>query len=225
MQIPDFKRPGLAVFDMDSTLITIECIDELASLVGQKQRVSEITEQAMRGELDFSQSLVQRVALLKGITQQQLQQFFDPIPFTPGAESLVAWLHERGWVTAVVSGGFTWFTKQLQQRLRLHKAQANQLIWQHDQLTGDVERPIVDAQAKAEFLRLWANELDIPRSQTVAIGDGANDIPMLEAAGFGVAFCAKPALQKVATLSINEPNLMAIADYFEKQAVGTHGKS
>jgi len=219
----DFGQPGLAVFDMDSTLITVECIDEIAGLVGQKQKVSAVTERAMQGELDFAQSLRERVALLVGVSAGDLQQLFEPLPLTPGAEQFISWLHQRGWHTAVVSGGFTWFTDQVQQRLKLRFAQANTLCWHNGRLTGKVEEPIVDAQAKANYLRLWAEELHLPLYQTLAVGDGANDIPMLSAAGFGVAFCAKPAVQQQADLSINEPNLMAIAHYFEVQALNNHG--
>ena len=128
----DFNQPGLAVFDMDSTLITVECIDEIAALVGRKDEVAKITERAMRGELDFAQSLRQRVALLTGVSRQQLQQLFEPIPFTPGAEAFVQWLHQRGWQTALVSGGFTWFTEQVNQRLQLRFAHANSLCWDAD---------------------------------------------------------------------------------------------
>lgn len=219
----NFNRPGLAVFDMDSTLITVECIDEIAALVGRKDEVANITERAMRGELDFAQSLRQRVALLAGISRQQLQQLFEPIPFTPGAEALIQWLHQRGWHTALVSGGFTWFTEQVKQRLQLKFAHANSLCWDADKLTGQVTEPIVDAKTKALCLQQWAQQLHISREQTLAIGDGANDIPMLEAAGFGVAFCAKPAVQAVADLSIDEANLMAIANYFETQAITHNG--
>lgn len=217
----DFKKPGLAVFDMDSTLITIECIDEIAALIGHKEQVSAITERAMGGELDFSQSLKQRVALLSGVTRQQLQTIFNPIPYTPGARALITWLHEHGWKTAVVSGGFTWFTEQVQKDLGLTFACANTLSWNNDQLTGQVAEPIVDANTKAQCLARWVMALDIDINQTLAVGDGANDIPMLSAAEFGIAFCAKPALQQVADLVINEPNLMAIADYFDGQKFET----
>jgi len=219
----DFNQPGLAVFDMDSTLISIECIDEIAALVGKKDEVSAVTERAMRGELDFAQSLTQRVALLEGISKAQLQQLFNPIPFTTGAEDFIRWLHQHGWKTAVVSGGFTWFTDQVKNQLQLNFAHANCLSWKNNKLTGSVSQPIVDAQSKANYLKMWADQLQIPLQQTLAVGDGANDIPMLDAAGFGVAFCAKPAVQEHANISIDEPNLMAIADFFEAQVVDNHG--
>ena len=219
----DFNQPGLAVFDMDSTLISIECIDEIAALVGKKEEVSAVTERAMRGELDFAQSLTQRVALLEGISKAQLQQLFNPIPFTKGAEEFIAWLHQHGWKTAVVSGGFTWFTDQVKDKLQLSFAHSNRLSWKNNKLTGSVIPPIVDAQTKANYLKMWAEQLQIPTQQTLAVGDGANDIPMLDAAGFGVAFCAKPKVQQHASISVDEPNLMAIAHYFEAQVIDNHG--
>src|SRR5690554_2471106 len=165
----DFNKLGLAVFDMDSTLITIECIDEIAALIGHKEQVSSITERAMRGELDFAQSLKQRVALLTGVTREQLRTIFEPIPYTPGAKALIAWLHQRGWKTAVVSGGFTWFTEQVQNELKLTFGQANILNWKDSKLTGQVDEPIVDAQTKAQCLLRWAMELGIPNHQTLAV--------------------------------------------------------
>lgn len=212
----DFSKPGLALFDMDSTLITIECIDELAALVGKKQQVSEITERAMRGELDFASSLKERVAALAGVREDQLDALFKPIPLTEGAAELVAWLHSKGWKVGVVSGGFTWFTEQVKEQLNLDFARANVLVWQQQQLSGEVAEPIIDAQAKVSALHEWAQQLGIPLSQTLAIGDGANDIPMLKAAQFGVAFQAKEALRQVADLCVDEGGLMKVADYFEQ---------
>lgn len=217
----DFSKPGLAIFDMDSTLITIECIDEIAVIAGRKQEVSAITERAMQGELDFAESLKARVAALRGVRREQLQQLFEPIPFTPGAQELLHWLHKKGWETALVSGGFTWFAEAVSQSLKLDFCLANHLIWNNDVLTGEVEEPIIDAQTKAACLVQWARAIDVPIYQTLAVGDGANDIPMLNAAGFGIAFCAKPALREVADLVIDEPDLMAIVRYFEQQTVNT----
>lgn len=215
--MPDFSKPGLVIFDMDSTLITIECIDEIAALAGCKDEVSAITERAMRGELDFAQSLRERVAALTGVTARQMNAIFEPIPFTPGAEKLVNWLQQHQWQVGVVSGGFTWFTDKVQEHLGLNFFHANSLLWNADRLTGEVAEPIVDAQTKADCLVNWATELGIENSQTIAIGDGANDIPMLEAAGFGIAFCAKPALRNVADLCIDTPDLSAVIDYFEQR--------
>lgn len=217
----DFSKPGLAIFDMDSTLISIECIDEIAAIAGRKQEVSLITERAMQGELDFAESLKARVAALRGVRREQLQQLFEPIPFTPGAQELLHWLQQKGWKTALVSGGFTWFAALVGQTLKLDFCLANHLVWDNDVLTGEVAAPIVDAQTKAESLERWALAIDVPISQTLAVGDGANDIPMLTAAGFGIAFCAKPALQEIADLVIDEPDLMAIARYFEQQTIDT----
>lgn len=211
----DFSKPGLAIFDMDSTLISIECIDEIAALAHRKDEVSVITERAMRGELDFAESLKARVAVLKGVQRSQLAQLFAPIPFTQGAPELIQWLQQRGWKTAVVSGGFTWFTNQVQSSLKLNFSAANTLLWQDDVLTGEVAEPIVAAHTKAELLQQWAHEIGIPLSQTLAVGDGANDIPMLKLAGFGVAFCAKANVKQHADVAIDEPNLMALAAYFE----------
>ncbi|PHR64669.1 phosphoserine phosphatase SerB [Pseudidiomarina marina] len=219
--MPDFSKPGLVVFDMDSTLITIECIDEIAALAGCKDTVSAITESAMRGELDFSESLRARVAALTGVTAKQLSTLFEPIPFTPGAEDLVRWLQQHHWHVGLVSGGFTWFTDKVQEQLSLRFCRANTLLWNADRLTGEVAEPIVDAKTKAECLVNWANELGIDKRQTIAIGDGANDIPMLEAANFGIAFCAKPALRNVADLCIDVPDLSAVIDYFEQQTLAT----
>lgn len=215
--MPDFSKPGLVIFDMDSTLITIECIDEIAALAGCMDEVSAITERAMRGELDFAQSLRERVAALTGVTARQMNAIFEPIPFTPGAEKLVNWLQQHQWQVGVVSGGFTWFTDKVQEHLGLNFFHANSLLWNADRLTGEVAEPIVDAQTKADCLVNWATELGIENSQTIAIGDGANDIPMLEAAGFGIAFCAKPALRNVADLCIDTPDLSAVIDYFEQR--------
>ncbi|RZQ55200.1 phosphoserine phosphatase SerB [Pseudidiomarina tainanensis] len=215
--MPDFSKPGLVIFDMDSTLITIECIDEIAALAGCKDKVSAITERAMRGELDFAESLRARVAALAGVTAQQMNAIFEPIPLTPGAERLITWLQQHQWYVGLVSGGFTWFTEKVQQRLGLNFCHANTLIWNAEKLTGTVAEPIVDAQTKADCLVRWAAELGIESGQTIAIGDGANDIPMLEAASFGIAFCAKPALRNVATLCVDVPDLSAVIDYFEKQ--------
>ncbi|MDX1706241.1 phosphoserine phosphatase SerB [Pseudidiomarina sp.] len=220
----DLSRPGLIVFDMDSTLITIECIDEIAGLAGRKAEVSAITEAAMRGQLDFAASLQQRVQVLAGVAETELTTLFDPIPVSPGAAELIAWFKQLGWKTAVVSGGFTWFTQKLRAALKLDADIANQLEWYQQQLTGRVSLPIVDAQVKADSLRQLAQRWQIDITNTIAVGDGANDIPMLQAAGLGVAFCAKPKLKEIADIVIESPDLMLLKTQLE-QRVNHHGKS
>lgn len=216
--MPNLQQPGLVVFDMDSTLITIECIDELAALVGKKPQVSAITAAAMRGELDFAASLRARVELLEGVQEQRLEQLFQPIPLSNGAAELITWFHARGWRTAVVSGGFTWFTERLAKTINLDAHLANELLWQSSQLTGRVAEPIVDGARKAQFLHELAQQWSIPLSNTIAVGDGANDIEMLNAAGYGVAYCAKPALREVADTTIDTPELMLLAEHLSSLA-------
>jgi phosphoserine phosphatase len=216
--MPNLQQPGLVVFDMDSTLITIECIDELAGLVGKKPEVSAVTAAAMRGELDFAASLRARVALLEGVQEQALQQLFEPIPLSHGAAELIQWFRAQGWHTAVVSGGFTWFTERLAAAIGLDAHLANQLEWYAGQLTGGVTEPIVDGTRKAMFLKELAQRWSIPLSNTIAVGDGANDIEMLRAAGFGVAYCAKPALREVADVSIDTPDLMLLPKHLNALA-------
>lgn len=212
------QQPGLVVFDMDSTLITIECIDELAALVGKKAEVSAVTEAAMQGELDFSESLRARVELLEGVERSKLAELFAPIPFSNGAHQLIQWFHQHGWRAALVSGGFTWFSEQVAGALQLDAHHANTLIWEGDRLTGQVAEPIVDAQRKATYLQELAAQWDIAPENTIAVGDGANDAQMLQAAGFGVAYCAKPALRQHADVCIDTPDLMLLAHHL--QALG-----
>jgi phosphoserine phosphatase len=215
----DFSQPGLAVFDMDSTLIRIECIDEIAAIAGCKPQVEAITAAAMRGEVDFAASLTQRVALLKGVEEATLGAIFSPPPLTQGAAELIQWLQQRGWKTAVVSGGFTWFAEQLKQLIQLDTAIANQLEIENGRLTGRVLSPIIDAQAKADHLQRLAQWWGISPANTLAVGDGANDIPMLERAAFGVAFQAKNKVKQHAQLAIDDTDLMTIARYFEAQGL------
>lgn len=212
----NFNQPGLAVFDMDSTLIGIECIDEIAELVGRKAEVSAITEAAMRGELDFAASLKQRVAALAGIEERQFNQLFDPIPFTPGAAQLCAWLRARNWRLVIASGGFTWFAQQVADVLKIDHIVANQLEWQGGRLTGNVIEPIVDASAKAQTLTKFCREYGIAPNNTIAVGDGANDLEMMAAAHLSVAFCAKPKVQEAATICLNEPDLSLLIEQFER---------
>lgn len=209
------QQPGLVVFDMDSTLITIECIDELADLVGKKAEVSAVTEAAMRGELDFAESLRARVQLLAGVERSKLAELFQPLPLSVGALQLIEWFHQHGWRAALVSGGFTWFSEQVAQALALDAHHANTLLWQGDKLTGEVAEPIVDAHYKATYLQQLAEQWDIPLHNTIAVGDGANDSSMLAVAGLGVAYCAKPALREVADVCLDTPDLMQLAHHLQ----------
>lgn len=201
---------GLIVFDMDSTLISIECIDEIARLNNRYTKVSAITEAAMRGEIDFAESLKQRVACLEGIKECDLASLFNPIPFNPGALELIQILNAAGWRTALVSGGFTWFADRVKAALNLDAVVANQLEVADGSLTGRVLGQLIDAKAKAQQLRALAEKFQIPSNRTVAVGDGANDALMLKAAAVGIAFNAKPALQAVADYSVNSNNLIEI---------------
>lgn len=206
---------GLVVMDMDSTLITIECIDEIADMVGIKPQVAEITAAAMRGELDFKASLTRRVALLAGLEVGALQRVYDErLKLMPGAEKMLKGFQAAGAQTLLISGGFTYFTDKLQPRLDLTHAIANVLEVADGKLTGRVEGDIVDAERKrAELIRL-RDELGLEPHQVVAMGDGANDLPMLHAAGFGVACHAKPKVQAEAPYCINYVGLDGVLNYF-----------
>lgn len=192
----------LAVFDMDSTLIQAEVIDELAKEAGIGAQVAAITERAMQGELDFSQSLTQRVALLKGLDEGALERAYQRIELSEGCERLFATLNARGFHTAILSGGFTWFAEKLQQKLGINEVHANQLEIIDGTLSGKVVGDIVDAERKADILTCMAQREGIDSGQTIAIGDGANDLLMLKAAGLGVAFHAKPVVQQSAKQAI-----------------------
>ncbi|MBC8951589.1 MULTISPECIES: phosphoserine phosphatase [Xenorhabdus] len=209
-QIPRLRSPGLLVMDMDSTAIQIECIDEIARLAGVGDKVAAITERAMQGELDFSESLRERVAQLAGADAAILQQVMDTLPLMPGLTSLVRKLQSLDWHVAIASGGFTFFADNLRQQLRLFAAVANQLEIRDGKLTGKVKGPIVDAKYKATTLIRLAKELDIPLSQTVAIGDGANDLKMIRKAGLGIAYHAKPKVYAQAKVAIRHADLMGV---------------
>ncbi|MCQ9327192.1 phosphoserine phosphatase SerB [Neisseria dentiae] len=215
--LPDlaFADLGLIVSDMDSTLITIECVDEIAAGVGLKAQVAEITEQAMRGELDFEQSLRRRVALLEGLNEQVLQQVYEQIlQLSPGAEYLLAECKKHGVAFLLVSGGFTFFTERLQQRLGFEYQHANVLEISNGLLTGKLTGRIIDARAKAELLAEYREKLGLATHQVVAMGDGANDIPMLLEAGTGIAYHAKPKAQQHADACINFGGLEAVRGWF-----------
>lgn len=204
-------QPGLLVTDMDSTLISIECIDEIADFMNIKPQVAEITEAAMQGEIDFETSLRKRVSLLKGLDVSVLERVYDErLQLNPGAEVMVETLKAQGIKLALVSGGFTFFTDRLKQRLGLDFTQANVLAEKDGKLTGEVDGPICGAQAKADFLQQCCERLGLSSKQTIAVGDGANDLLMMEPAGLSVAYHAKPKVQAQADTAINHNGLEAI---------------
>jgi phosphoserine phosphatase len=197
------RNRRLAVFDMDSTLIEAEVIDELAKAHGVGERVSEITERAMRGELDFKASFKERMALLKGLDVSVLDEIGASLRLTEGAENLFAELKRLGYKTAILSGGFTYFARQIQARLGIDYVFANELEVVDGKCTGNAIEPIVDAQRKADLLRELAAKEGLSLEQTIAVGDGANDLPMLAIAGLGVAFRAKPLVKQSAKQAIS----------------------
>ena len=212
---PLLAEPGLLVMDMDSTAIAIECIDEIANLAGVGAAVAKITAQAMNGELDFKQSLIARVEALKGADSSILAQVLETMPIMVGLADLVSELQQYNWKIAIASGGFTYFTKALQQRFTLTETLANQLEIIDGKLTGKVIGDIVDAQAKANLVGQLAAKYKVLPSQTVAIGDGANDIPMLKIAQYGVAFHAKAAVQAQAKYAIKQGSLLQLLYLFD----------
>lgn len=197
------RNRRLAVFDMDSTLIEAEVIDELAKAAGVGEQVSEITERAMRGELDFRASFKERLALLKGLDVKVLDDIGASLRLTEGAETLFAELKRLGYKTAILSGGFTYFAKQLQAKLGIDYVFANELEVVDGKVTGVAIEPIVDAQRKADLLVELARKQGLQMEQTIAVGDGANDLPMLAIAGLGVAFRAKPLVRQSARQAIS----------------------
>ncbi|WP_159084622.1 phosphoserine phosphatase SerB [Dongshaea marina] len=195
---------------MDSTAITIECIDEMAHLAGVGDAVSAITARAMRGELDFEQSLRARLMKLKGMQRQQLEALAHSLPLMPGLEELVGCVRRSGWQVHIASGGFTLFAEALQKQLDLDGVCANRLAFCGDELSGEVEGRVVDASVKQQQLRMLAGQLGVTGRQIVAIGDGANDLKMLAAAGVGIALHAKPKVQQAAQCVVNHGNLEVV---------------
>ena len=194
---------GLLVMDMDSTLISIECIDEIADMYQLKPQVAEITEAAMRGEIDFAESLRRRVALLEGLEESALQRVYDErLQLNPGAEAMLAALKQHGIKTLLVSGGFVFFTERLKQRLGLDFAHANTLEIADGKLTGRVLGEIVDAQAKADWLQGTRDILELHSEQVIAMGDGANDLKMMMQAGTSIAYHAKPVVRAQANYAL-----------------------
>ena len=204
------RNRRLVAFDMDSTLIEAEVIDELAVLAGVGEQVSAITERAMRGEIDFSESFRARVALLKGLEEAALARVAAQLRITEGAEHLISTLRTLGYKTAILSGGFTYFARHLQQRLGIDHVYANELDIVGGEVTGEIRGAIVDGTRKAELLRQLAAEEGIDLQQVIAVGDGANDLPMLSIAGLGIAFRAKPLVKQSAEQSISTLGLDAI---------------
>lgn len=215
--VPDqsFADLGLIISDMDSTLITIECVDEIAAGVGLQSQVAAITERSMHGEIDFEQSLRARVALLKGLPVTELQRVYENVlKLSPGAQWLLQQCHEYDVKFMLVSGGFTYFTERLQRQYGLDYTFANQLVVKNDALTGELAGRIIDAQAKADLLAEYRDKLGLDKLQVVAMGDGANDIPMLQAAGFGVAYHAKPKTQAATSISVRFGGLDTVRKWF-----------
>ncbi|WP_351088678.1 phosphoserine phosphatase SerB [Shewanella sp. S1-49-MNA-CIBAN-0167] len=204
------NQPGLLVMDMDSTAIDIECIDELAAMAGVGEDVAAVTASAMRGELDFEQSLRLRVSKLAGADAAIIQELCDTLPLMPGLEAMLAELKSHQWKLVVASGGFTPFVSYLKTLLGLDAAFANELVVVDGKLSGEVTGQVVDAQFKAKVVSQCAEQWAIASGQRVAIGDGANDIAMIQAADLGVAFHGKPTLIAAADVSIHHVDLRAL---------------
>ncbi|MCK3658406.1 phosphoserine phosphatase [Pasteurellaceae bacterium Pebbles2] len=204
------SQAGLLVMDMDSTAIKIECIDEIAKLAGTGDEVSAITAAAMRGELDFEQSLRRRVGTLKGAPESILSDVRANLPLMEGLEETLIELKKYGWKTAIASGGFTYFADHLKETLHLDAAVSNQFVIENDVLTGELKGDIVHAQYKADTLLRLAQEFGIAAQNTVAIGDGANDLAMMAVANLGAAFHAKPKVQQQAQVVVNFADLTGL---------------
>ena len=209
---PEARREKkLLVADMDSTMITVECIDELADYAGIKAQIAEVTERAMRGELDFAEALDARVALLKGLDEGAIQRCLDErVRNMPGAETLVKTMRARGAVTVLVSGGFTRFAEPVGARLGFERVIANVLEIADGALTGTVTKPIVDSSTKEQALREAMAERGLDASETLAVGDGANDLAMIKVAGLGVAYHDKPIVAAAAGARVDHGDLTAL---------------
>lgn len=213
---PRLSDFGLVAMDMDSTLISVETLDEIADFAGRGEQVAPIAAAAMRGEIDFSESFTQRVALFKGLDSTVLQRVYDErVSLTPGAEQLIATLQRSGIKTLLISGGFEFFAERLKLRLGLDYAIYNRIEIAEGRLTGRVLGTVLNGQGKADWLNKIRVELGLRKEQTIAIGDGANDLEMLAAAGFGIAYRATPAVRAQADYALEQINLGEVLSLFD----------
>jgi phosphoserine phosphatase len=207
----EHRRKKLLVADMESTIIQQECLDELADYLGMRERVAAITDRAMRGDLDFAAALRERVSLLKGLDAEALAEVYrERVTLTPGAQTLIATMRAHGALCALVSGGFSFFTERIAARLKFDVHQANRLDISAGRIAGTVGEPILGAQAKLAALRRLSKAQALPKQLTMAVGDGANDLAMIKAAGLGVAFRARPIVAREAVASIVHGDLSAL---------------
>ncbi|MBX3616034.1 phosphoserine phosphatase SerB [Nitrosomonas sp.] len=214
VKLSDFK---LVAMDMDSTLLAIESIDEIADMLNIKAQVSEITQQTMQGKMNFEESLVRRTALLQGLHQDALQRVYDErVKLSPGAEIMLQKAKRAGLKTMVISGGFTFFTERIKAKLGLDFSAANVLDIQDNKLTGKVQGEIIGRQGKAQVLRQVCEALALKREQVITIGDGANDMDMMSESGVSIAYRAKPIVQQHATYSINYVGLDGVTNLFHQ---------
>jgi phosphoserine phosphatase len=212
----DFR---LLAMDMDSTLIGIECIDEIADFAGRKAEVAAVTASAMRGEIDWPESLRRRVAALEGLDEAALERVYaERLRFNPGAERLIAAARRSGVKTLLVSGGFTYFTDRVRERLQLDHAFSNVLVVEGGKLTGRVTGPLVDAAGKAGHVARLKRELGITPEQVLAIGDGANDLPMMAEAGTSIAYHAKPVVKARASFALDYAGLDGVLNLFPESS-------
>lgn len=204
------RRKALLVADMDSTIVTGETLDELAAFAGLKDEIAAITTRAMRGELEFEEALRERVAMLEGLDEAMLEKAFATVEYTPGAETLIKTMSAHGAHCMLVSGGFTYFTDRVAAHCGFHAVHANTLLIDGGKLTGRVGEPILGRDAKLRALVEAAGQRQLPLRLTAAVGDGANDLPMLQAAGLGVAFHAKPLVREAVRQQVNHGDLTAL---------------
>ncbi|TCI00087.1 phosphoserine phosphatase SerB [Roseococcus sp. SYP-B2431] len=204
------RRKKLLLADMDSTIVTSETLDEIAAFAGLKERIAEITARSMNGELDFRQALIERVGMLKGLDASALDETWRTTELTPGAATLIATMRANGVHTALVSGGFTFFTSKVAERCGFHEHHANTLLLEDGKLLGTVSEPILDRDAKLATLKRLAAQLGLSLAETATVGDGANDLAMIQAAGLGIAYHAKPIVAAAARHRISHADLTAL---------------